>query len=417
MTLKLNLSGTIICSLFLASILFCIPNKALAQTVPPIPKAKSEIFEDLEQRLEQQKNEAAELQQKTKEETRELKKLQDQSITVSEKIQKNESLLHELSNKIQSNETRQAELEHILDQNRKRLSENLLAAIRMRRIPSETLLLQTNSPLTTAQTALMLKDTLPGIQSHMNKVSMAANELKEVQDSLIEDKRSQEIALKNLSNEQIELTSLIKKRQKIIEKTKTSYALTQTEIQNLTSESKSLQELISRIENINAAQEKKRQEMKMAQIQTQTSLSPPPSVQPSRKTSVHRSKQEMAPPGWPAAGAISIRYGETDIYGAPSQGIKIETRSGALVTTPISGTVRYAGAFKSYGQLLIIEHNSGWHSLIAGLSRIDAAVGQGLQKGEPVGMMSTQKKQPILYYELRYQGKPVNPAKRIKELS
>jgi murein hydrolase activator len=372
---------------------------------PPLPKDKTEIFQNLEKKIEAQKEEADRLKQQEKEETEKLTELQHTSVQISRNIQKQETLLDQLSSKIAQNEIRQTELEQTLDENRVQLAEHLSAAIRMRRIPAETLLLQANSPITTAQTALILQEAIPGIQSHMEKVSLAANELMTVQQTLLNDKRSQETALQELREEENKLASLIEERQELIKKTQQAYLLTQKDIEKLTEESKSLQELVSKISKINE------ERMKEAKRQAAQRNIPPPAPPPAIPA------DGKSPAGWPAAGVITIHYGENDLYGAPSQGIKIRTRSAALVTTPLSGTVRYAGEFKNYGQLVIIEHNNGWHSLIAGLHQINALVGQTLQSGEPVGHMSRQKKQPVLYYELRYNGKPVNPAKRIKELS
>ena len=372
---------------------------------PPLPKDKREVFQSLEKKLEEQKAEANRLQQQEKEETEKLAELQQTSVRISRNIQKQETLLEQLSSKIGQNEIRQTELEQTLDENRVQLAEHLSAAIRMRRIPAETLLLQANSPITTAQTALILQEAIPGIQAHMQKVSMAANELMTVQQALLEDKKSQETALLELREEENKLASLIDERQELIKKTQQAYILTQKDIEELTAQSRSLQELVTKISKIN--EERMREAKRQAAQKNIPPPAPPPSIPADSKT----------PAGWPAAGVITIHYGENDLYGAPSQGIKIGTRSAALVTTPLAGTVRYAGEFKNYGQLVIIEHTDGWHSLIAGLHEINALVGQTLQSGEPVGHMSRQKKQPVLYYELRYNGKPVNPAKRIKELS
>jgi septal ring factor EnvC (AmiA/AmiB activator) len=70
----------------------------------------------------------------------------------------------------------------------------------------------------------------------------------------------------------------------------------------------------------------------------------------------------------------------------------------------------YAGQFRRYGQILIIEHGGRYHSLLAGLERIDAVVGQWVLAGEPVGVMgSPDGDRPELYFELRRTGQPINP--------
>ena len=69
----------------------------------------------------------------------------------------------------------------------------------------------------------------------------------------------------------------------------------------------------------------------------------------------------------------------------------------------------FAGPFRGYGLLLIIEHSEGYHTLLAGMAQIDCAVGQKISAGEPVGVMGQDDSKPNLYVELRRNGQPVNP--------
>jgi septal ring factor EnvC (AmiA/AmiB activator) len=80
------------------------------------------------------------------------------------------------------------------------------------------------------------------------------------------------------------------------------------------------------------------------------------------------------------------------------------------VVAPYDGQIVYAGAFRGYGEILIIEHGGRYHTLLAGLERVDAVAGQWILAGEPIGIMgSPQERSPELYLELRHAGQPVNP--------
>ena len=79
------------------------------------------------------------------------------------------------------------------------------------------------------------------------------------------------------------------------------------------------------------------------------------------------------------------------------------------MVAPYDGEVEFAGPFRGYGQILIIAHGDGYHSLLAGLDRVDSRVGQRLVAGEPVGTMAAVDK-PHLYLELRHNNQPINPA-------
>ncbi len=113
---------------------------------------------------------------------------------------------------------------------------------------------------------------------------------------------------------------------------------------------------------------------------------------------------------FPVMGQLVMRYNQTSSAGVASRGITIESRAGALVTAPFDGVVVFAGPFRGYGQLLIIEHSEGYHSLLAGLGRIDGALGQWVLAGEPVGVMGSDLRGAYrLYVELRRDGQPVDP--------
>ena len=112
---------------------------------------------------------------------------------------------------------------------------------------------------------------------------------------------------------------------------------------------------------------------------------------------------------FPARGRIIEQFNASAEGGLGKKGITIQTRSDAQVVAPFDGRVVFAEMFRGYGLLLIIEHADGYHTLIAGMTRIDAAVGQRLLAGEPVGVMGSDDSKPALYVELRHNGQPINP--------
>jgi septal ring factor EnvC (AmiA/AmiB activator) len=120
----------------------------------------------------------------------------------------------------------------------------------------------------------------------------------------------------------------------------------------------------------------------------------------------------------PAHGRRVLTFGEKTQYGSQSKGLVIETRQGAQVVSPTDGWIVYAGEFRSYGQLLIINAGAGYHILLAGLSQIDVQLGQFVLAGEPVGVMSAAAKSaqvkaqdnaPVLYVEFRKDQRPIDP--------
>lgn len=120
----------------------------------------------------------------------------------------------------------------------------------------------------------------------------------------------------------------------------------------------------------------------------------------------------------PAQGRRVLGFGEKTQYGGESKGMVIETRFGAQITSPCDGWIVYAGEFRSYGKLLIINAGGGYHVLLAGLSRMDVQPGQFVLAAEPIGTVtgsaskasgSTEEGAPVLYVEFRKDGRPIDP--------
>ena len=123
---------------------------------------------------------------------------------------------------------------------------------------------------------------------------------------------------------------------------------------------------------------------------------------------------------YPVQGQLVRRFGDRDGFGNPSKGILIATRRLGQVTAPVSGKVEYAGEFRSYGILLILDVGQGYHVLMAGLDQLTAETGQIVEAGEPIGRMGTSSARgtligelldsdkPVLYVEFRTNGRAVD---------
>ena len=121
----------------------------------------------------------------------------------------------------------------------------------------------------------------------------------------------------------------------------------------------------------------------------------------------------------PVNGARIREYGAPDGVGGTEKGLSIAARPGGQVTAPCDGWVVYAGPFRNYGQLLIMNAGGGYHVVLAGMERISVELGQFVVTGEPVAVMGSRAQaaaavtagsgQPVLYVEFRKDGTPVDP--------
>ena len=112
----------------------------------------------------------------------------------------------------------------------------------------------------------------------------------------------------------------------------------------------------------------------------------------------------------PVRGKVAAGFGQSTEALGQSTGLVFAARSKAEVVAPFDGKVVFEGPFRSYGQILIIEHSGGYHSVLAGLSLAEVSVGQWLLAGEPVGSMAEEAQGSRLYFEFRHNGQPLDPA-------
>jgi septal ring factor EnvC (AmiA/AmiB activator) len=122
----------------------------------------------------------------------------------------------------------------------------------------------------------------------------------------------------------------------------------------------------------------------------------------------------------PASGETARAFGSPDGYGGTTRGVSIVTRPQAVVSSPADGSVAFAGPFRSYGRLLIIDAGGGYYILLTGMNQINVEVGQFVLAGEPVatmgasaslapGMGGIETNDPVLYVEFRKDGGSIDP--------
>lgn len=110
----------------------------------------------------------------------------------------------------------------------------------------------------------------------------------------------------------------------------------------------------------------------------------------------------------PVIGEIVTGLGEISDSGYRSRGLTIAVDPGAQIVAPAAGRVAYSGRYRGYGNILIIEHDAGWTSLITNMATSSVAVGDRVVQGAPVGRSGSDD--PTVTVELRRNGRPIDIA-------
>ncbi len=370
----------------------------------PVPANKAETLGNLDKKLEQYKSEEKKLKKDAAAIKKELSSTKDKLVDVAKSIQENESALQVLEERIEILKGQQEVLNADLEEDRKSIAKLITALERIRRVPPEAMIARPDAPINTARSAMLMQDILPSIHRQSEALKVKLEELSFIDKDLAE-KRSEMLERSNeLREEQKSLEGLVADRQQLFEKTNSDLKGRQKKVADISAQAQNLSDLVKKLEQERTrAQEQAAQQAAKAKTATLTRHTPMP---------------KAGGPQLPLQGILKVAYNEKDSFGAQSKGLTIEGRSGALIVAPMGGVIRFAGHFKSYGNMVILEHENGYHSLIAGLEKIDTVVDQSIEAGEPLGRLysSENGKPPTLYYELRHNGKAVDPARTFGNL-
>lgn len=286
------------------------------------------------------------------------------------------------------------------------LAEVLAALQRMGLNPPPAILVRPEDALSSVRSAILLGAVVPELRGQTEALVADLEELGKVMASIRQERERLAAKRVEQAEEQERLSLLLKEKQRMQARAEERMQEEQAQAENLAERAQSLQELIASLEGeidtLREAIEKSRGE---ADAGLSEAL---PFAQ--RKGLV----------ALPVAGELAGRFGEDDSAGSSLKGDIVRTQSGAIVTAPADGTVLYAGPFRSYGQLLILNPGDGYHIVLAGMDRLNVSLGQSLLAGEPVGVMGEARLAsiaastvgntvPELYIEFRKDGKPIDP--------
>lgn len=395
--------------LAIAVLLFSLPLPVMAQDTPPTPMAHP--VKGVENELKAREAREKKLRAELKKIKSDLSSKKSEMIKVAKDIKDNESNLLNLEQRIAQRAEEQKTIEERLEEDRGALSDLVLALERVRRVPPEALIARPGAPLETAQSAMLLQSILPRLYKRAERLKIDLASLQDIIEGLKKDRNKVIETSKNLEDSQKKLNALLSQRESLYAQTAKDVKKQQAELKEISLQARNLKDLVARIERKQKAEDKRREEEARQARQNARNV-------PARASYARTPIPKTGESQLPISGVIKVGYGKSDDIGAVSQGLHITGRDNALVVAPMGGVVDYAGYFKGYGEIIILKHQKGYHSLIAGLGKIDTVVGRAVTAGEPIGKMgiSSDEDGSALYYELRYKGQPVNPSKRISGL-
>ena len=394
------------------------------QTAAPSPDAIKLRELELEAARTQQRS-AAESQQKLKAEIaaigQDRTKLNVQLIDIAAQVRNIETRIADAETRLRPLDAREQQIRNSLDSRRTEVVEVLAALQRAGRRAPPALLVRPEDALQSLRTAILLGAVVPELRARAERLADDLTELVRLRKDLAAERDRLAVDRDRLREDQTRLAALVDERQRKQSAVEKDMEAEGARALALSRQADTLQGLIGKME----------QDLKSAaqaaaiasQQGTPATINGKPNLgglkDPARRSPAIAFASAKGLLALPVNGVKIREFGGSDGAGGVEKGISLATRAGAQVTTPCDGWVVYAGPFRSYGQLLILNAGGGYHVLIAGMQRISVNIGQFVLTGEPVATMGTTSQvasilatsasQPVLYIEFRKDGTPIDP--------
>lgn len=378
-------------------------------------------------------------------------------------------------------DAREAEVKRSLDGRRHILAEVLSAAARLSRRPAPAIMLKPEDALDSVRSAMLLGAVVPELREEAETLVADLAELERVRKEIDTERRTLAANQSGLAAERVRLAALIEERQRQQSEREKALEGERGRAQALAKQVQTVSELVTRIEKeietarIAAEEARRKAEAEAARREAEAARLAAEAEAARKKAEAEAAKRmaaaeaarlraeadaarreaeaakreaeaakqkaerrnfaALADPAritpslpfaeakgqfaLPVAGTRIRDFGAPDGAGGTEKGIQLSTRPGAQVTAPCDGWVVYAGLFRSYGRLLIINGGGGYHVLLAGMEQITVELGQFVLAGEPVAVMAgsgqaaaraAQASPPVLYIEFRKDGNSIDPA-------
>ena len=395
-----------------------VPYLAPQPALPGSPPTDADALKQRDQELEAaraRERESAENQAKLKHEIEALgddrRALNQQLIDTAAHVRGVEASIEATEGRLKPLDEQERLFQKSLDERRAVITEILAALQRVGHQPPPALMVRPEDALQAVRMAILLGGVLPEMRAQAEALAGDLADLLRVRNDIVAERDHLARDLAQLGHDQLRMNMLIDERQSKQSNAEQALDSERQRATDLARQVDGLKDLIGKLEaNLDSANRAAHLAARAAEEGRPdvAALSDPGRLAPAVAFAATRGRLPLPVNGVTADG-----------FGGNQKGVSIATRTSAQITAPCDGWVVYAGAFRSYGQLLILNAGGGYHVLLAGMERISVDLGQFVLTGEPVAVMGSgsqvsaaaaaKPKQPVLYVEFRKDGTPIDP--------
>ena len=370
--------------------------------------------------VEQEISLSAEAQEKIKTDAaaaiKEQEAISAKLIDIAKLVQSQETAIGKTENRILKLRKEEITIRAELAEKQDVLSELLAGLQRLEQNPPPALVVEPKDVLSALRGAMMFGTIVPELRAEADVLTQKLARLDQIRSDVETEKTALNGSMQNLKTSQIDLGELIILKKQLVFESAGKLEAEKARAAELAGKAKSLKQLVA---ELTAARQKEEVEKsKQARVlEAEKKRQEAALLKPMMVFSASLGKLD-----YPAQGQILKRFGDDDGLGSTLRGMAVATRAAAQITAPVDGKVEFAGPFRSYGQLLILNPGEGYLVLLAGMHEISAEMDQTVRAGEPLGTMGdgpssvtllgdqVQEARPVLYIEFRKNGEAVDSA-------
>ena len=404
---------------------FCVFTGVLAMhnvAICASPQVSASEVAKIEAEAKKVSKEHQQMEQKAKQVKQELAGVQRKMLETAKKIQASEDEVARRRTELDELQKHLADSEEKFRAENDMLIETLAALENLALRPSEAVLVQPLSPVEVMRSSILLRGSAHTLEKRASAIRESIEDISNQKKQIAARLAELEQQSISLENQREDMEKLSKQKSEMYNSFSSKSAEAKKRATELANQASGLRDLLDKLEKqrqIEAQQkaEKERlaksKEVEKLREANNHSLSGTGfdfdkyaeiSDQPMLKFSQAKGKLSR-----PVKGAIVTSFHQELSKGVKSNGIDIKTASKAQIVAPYDGKVIFAGPFKNFDTLVIIDNGEGYTTLLSGMKETYTQVGQMLLVGEPVGIMPAGDSGK-LHVEIRKNNQPLNPS-------
>jgi murein hydrolase activator len=397
--------------LIATSMLALLQGVARAQTADPAADL-SQVEQSIKDSSDKQNALATNIETATKAQA----EISDKLIVLAKTLESQQSAVQTADTKLKKLGAESIVIRSTLAEKQDQLSELLAGLQRLEQNPPPALVVEPQNILQALRGAMMFGAVVPEMRDQALELQNNLRRLEAIRTETEDAKKTQEQALSALAASQSELIKLQAEKKALAINSAKDLEAEKLRAADLANQAKNLKQLLTALEE----EKKKAEAIKTAEAKALEETERKKREALMRPMMVFT--QAHGKLDYPVQGDKLKQFGDDNGLGGTLDGLAIATSANSNVISPVDGRVEFAGPFRSYGQLLILNVGEGYLVLLAGMNQISAEIGQSVRAGEPLGQMGkgpssvaligseTNNAQPVLYIEFRKNNDPVDPS-------